>query len=261
MDFLDARQIEYMPIDMCANAAARPEMLEMLPEETKGEGMKFLPPQVFNGSDYCGDFEKFFDAREMDLIYSFFKLDPPAGSSEYNALHPPVEEPEEVEEVEEVEEEEEVEEVEEEALHGEQAVEDTPMDMEGGEEKMALFGALAKTEGEGAPEDEDSPLPENQEVLEEAEATLEQTSASGPASEVAEEDEEIEFVEEPEEVQQEATEEAVDLRDAEEFAEQPEEQQSEQVDEQPVEEIEQEPEVQQEVEDTAEVDEYKSDDE
>lgn len=85
-DFLDARGIEYLPIDMCANTAARPEMLEKIPEEKKDSGNIFLPPQVFNGTDYCGDFEQFFDAREMDLIYSFFKLDPPAGSSELKVL-------------------------------------------------------------------------------------------------------------------------------------------------------------------------------
>merc|ERR1712156_1221299 len=64
-------------------------MLEKLPEDSKPEGKQILPPQVFNGEDYCGDYEQFFDAREMDLIYSFFKLDPPEGSSEWLAANPP----------------------------------------------------------------------------------------------------------------------------------------------------------------------------
>ena len=81
LDFLDARGIEYRPVDMCANLKARGQMLEKLPEESKPEGKQILPPQVFNGEDYCGDYEQFFDAREMDLIYSFFKLNPPEGSS------------------------------------------------------------------------------------------------------------------------------------------------------------------------------------
>merc|ERR1711879_773993 len=87
----------------------------MGPEESKSvEGVKFLPPQVFNGADYCGDYENFFDAREMDLVYSFFKLEAPEGSSEYAHFHPPMPEPEPEEEVEEVEE---VEEEEEDQLH------------------------------------------------------------------------------------------------------------------------------------------------
>merc|ERR1712156_274636 len=76
-------------------------MLEKLPEDSKPEGKQILPPQVFNGEDYCGDYEQFFDAREMDLIYSFFKLNPPEGSSEWLAANPPKEEETEVEYVEE----------------------------------------------------------------------------------------------------------------------------------------------------------------
>merc|ERR1712045_484533 len=134
-------------------------MLEKLPEDSKPEGKQILPPQVFNGEDYCGDYEQFFDARECDLIYSFFKLNPPEGSSEYLAANPPKEEePEEVaEEMEEVEEEEEENIDHEGELKNSQpankelemvlkfycntASEDTPMDAEGGEEKMELFAA------------------------------------------------------------------------------------------------------------------------
>ena len=65
---------------MCANTKARGQMLEKLPEDSEGK-KNFLPPQVFNGDEHCGDYESFFDARECDLIYSFFKLNPPEGSS------------------------------------------------------------------------------------------------------------------------------------------------------------------------------------
>jgi len=155
LDFLDARGIEYTPIDMCANTKARGQMLEKLPEDSEGK-KNFLPPQVFNGDEHCGDYESFFDARECDLIYSFFKLNPPEGSSEYHTANPPKEEDpeEEIEEVEEIEEEEEEEEVDHEAelKDVQPANEDTPMDAEGGEEKMELFAAMNKTEGEGVPD-------------------------------------------------------------------------------------------------------------
>merc|ERR1719483_1640134 len=130
-------------------------MLEKLPEDSEGK-KNFLPPQVFNGDEHCGDYESFFDAREADLIFSFFKLNPPEGSSEYLTANPPKEEDpeEEIEEVEEIEEEEEEEDVDHEAelKDVQPANEDTPMDAEGGEEKMELFAALNKTEGEGVPD-------------------------------------------------------------------------------------------------------------
>jgi len=191
LDFLDARGIEYRPVDMCANLKARGQMLEKLPEESKPEGKQILPPQVFNGEDYCGDYEQFFDARECDLIYSFFKLNPPEGSSEYLAANPPKEkEPEEVaEEMEEVEEEEENIDHEGELKDSQPANEDTPMDAEGGEEKMELFAALKKESGEGVP---DVALVEenNEDEPASPEAKVEAAEAE------EEKEEEVEYVEE-----------------------------------------------------------------
>jgi len=166
LDFLDARKIDYKPIDMCANLSARGEMMEKIPEESKSvEGVKFLPPQVFNGADYCGDYENFFDAREMDLVYSFFKLEAPEGSSEYAHFHPPMPEPEPEEEVEEVEE---VEEEEEDQLHGN---EDTPMDAENADKSMGLFASLNKEKGDVKEEDCES---EEVEFVEEDAAEVEE---------------------------------------------------------------------------------------
>jgi len=221
LDFLDARGIEYRPIDMCANTKARGQMLDKLSEDKKEDGKQILPPQVFNGEDYCGDYEQFFDARECDLIYSFFKLNPPEGSSEYLTANPPKEaEPEEAEEIEEVEEEEE-EEVDHEAelKDVQPANEDTPMDAEGGEEKMELFAALKKESGEGVPDVE----------------LVEEPAAEVASEENAGEEEKVEE-EKVEETVEEAVEEAVEEN----------EEEVEYVEEQPV-------------EDTAEVEEYNSD--
>jgi len=198
LDFLDARGIEYRPVDMCANLKARGQMLEKLPEESKPEGKQILPPQVFNGEDYCGDYEQFFDAREMDLIYSFFKLNPPEGSSEWLAANPPKEEePEEVnEEIEEVEEEEEEENIDHEGelKDVQPANEDTPMDAEGGEEKMELFAALKKESGEGVP---DVALVEEENVaVPEAEAAPEADAPVAEPEAEEEKEEEVEYVEE-----------------------------------------------------------------
>lgn len=191
LDFLDARGIEYRPIDMCANTKARGQMLEKLPEDSKAEGVPILPPQVFNGEDYCGDYEQFFDARECDLLYSFFKLNPPADSSEYLALNPEKEVEEVEEAAEEIEEEvEEEEEIDHEAEleNVKPANEDTPMDAEGGEEKMELFAALKKESGEGVPDVEL--------VEENSEEKVEEEAAVAEEEAVEEKEEEVEYVEE-----------------------------------------------------------------
>lgn len=95
-DFLEANNIDHKLIDMCMDLEARPRMLEIIPEEFKqDEDEKHLPPQVFAGDfEYCGSFDEFMDAREMDLIYRFFRLTPPEGTAEHKAAFPPEPTPE-----------------------------------------------------------------------------------------------------------------------------------------------------------------------
>ncbi|XP_062906428.1 SH3 domain-binding glutamic acid-rich-like protein 3 [Mobula hypostoma] len=33
-----------------------------------------LPPQIFNGNNYCGDYHRFYEAVENDEIDAFLKL-------------------------------------------------------------------------------------------------------------------------------------------------------------------------------------------
>merc|ERR1712228_757915 len=105
------------------------------------------------------------------------------------------EEPEEIaEEMEEVEEEEEEEEKidhEGELKDSVPANEDTPMDAEGGEEKMELFAALKKETGEGVP---DVALVEENNEDEAAAPEAEVEAAEAEAEE--ENEEEVEYVEE-----------------------------------------------------------------
>lgn len=89
VDFLEARGIDHKLIDMCYDLEARPRMIELLPEEMKEDSANVLAPQVFCGDfDYCGNFDDFSLAKEMDLIYTFFKVTPPEGSAEYIAAFP-----------------------------------------------------------------------------------------------------------------------------------------------------------------------------
>jgi hypothetical protein len=95
-DFLEANNIDHKLIDMCMDLEARPRMLEIIPDEFKqDEDNKHLPPQVFAGDfEYCGSFDEFMDAREMDLIYRFFRLTPPEGTAEHRVAFPPEPTPE-----------------------------------------------------------------------------------------------------------------------------------------------------------------------
>ena len=61
-------------------------MLSLIPQDRKNETGPILPPQVFVGESYCGDFEDFEFAKEMDLSLSFFKREAEEGSAEYKTL-------------------------------------------------------------------------------------------------------------------------------------------------------------------------------
>ena len=39
-----------------------------------------LPPQFFNGGDYCGDYEDFDEMNDDNKLYQFLKLTPPPTS-------------------------------------------------------------------------------------------------------------------------------------------------------------------------------------
>ncbi|XP_060750192.1 SH3 domain-binding glutamic acid-rich-like protein 3 [Tachysurus vachellii] len=66
--FLDSKNIHYIAKDITVSPDVKNEMRE------KVGNFNALPPQVFNGSQYCGDYEVFSDAVEDRRPMSFFKL-------------------------------------------------------------------------------------------------------------------------------------------------------------------------------------------
>lgn len=54
MGFLEALKIEYMQLDIASNEENRQWMRENVPGEKKPTNGIPLPPQIFNGEDYCG---------------------------------------------------------------------------------------------------------------------------------------------------------------------------------------------------------------
>ncbi|XP_012586379.1 PREDICTED: SH3 domain-binding glutamic acid-rich protein [Condylura cristata] len=78
--FLEANKIDFKELDIAGDEDNRRWMRENVPGEKKPQNGIPLPPQIFNGEQYCGDFDSFFSAKEENIIYSFLGLAPPPGS-------------------------------------------------------------------------------------------------------------------------------------------------------------------------------------
>ncbi|XP_054422576.1 SH3 domain-binding glutamic acid-rich-like protein 3 [Pteronotus mesoamericanus] len=66
---LDAYKINYELIDISISLKKLQQM------RMKVSSPKALPPQIFNGQEYCGDFEMFNKAKENKEILKFLKLE------------------------------------------------------------------------------------------------------------------------------------------------------------------------------------------
>uniref|UniRef100_A0A8C0XP27 SH3 domain-binding glutamic acid-rich-like protein n=1 Tax=Castor canadensis TaxID=51338 RepID=A0A8C0XP27_CASCN len=66
---LDTYKIKYELVDISTSLKALEEM------RTKVSTPKALPPQIFNGEEYCGDFEMFRKAKEKKDILKFLKME------------------------------------------------------------------------------------------------------------------------------------------------------------------------------------------
>ncbi|XP_062996323.1 SH3 domain-binding glutamic acid-rich-like protein 3 [Elgaria multicarinata webbii] len=65
---LDGKHIEYNLVDISQDNALREEM------RAKSGNPKAIPPQIFNGEHYCGDYELFVEAVEQKVLLEFLKL-------------------------------------------------------------------------------------------------------------------------------------------------------------------------------------------
>ncbi|XP_066573758.1 SH3 domain-binding glutamic acid-rich-like protein 3 [Amia ocellicauda] len=69
MRILESKGIQFELIDISVGNAVREEM------RTKAGKPTAVPPQIFNGDDYCGDYQMFSEAVEDDAVEKFLKLD------------------------------------------------------------------------------------------------------------------------------------------------------------------------------------------
>ncbi|XP_031437200.1 SH3 domain-binding glutamic acid-rich-like protein 3 [Clupea harengus] len=66
--FLDAKKIQYKAVDIAQDSSVKEEMRSRVGNPTA------MPPQLFNGDTYCGDYSVFFQAIEDGKAETFFKL-------------------------------------------------------------------------------------------------------------------------------------------------------------------------------------------
>ncbi|XP_029462407.1 SH3 domain-binding glutamic acid-rich-like protein isoform X2 [Rhinatrema bivittatum] len=85
LGFFTAVKINYEERDIAANEENRKWMRENVPENHRPATGNPLPPQIFNNSQYCGDYDAFFEARENNAVYAFLGLTAPPGSKEAEA--------------------------------------------------------------------------------------------------------------------------------------------------------------------------------
>ncbi|XP_036405664.1 SH3 domain-binding glutamic acid-rich-like protein 2 isoform X2 [Megalops cyprinoides] len=72
--FLEANRIVFEEVDITMLEDQRLWMYRNIPEGKRPEKGNPLPPQIFNGEQYCGDYEDFFQAKENNTVFSFLGL-------------------------------------------------------------------------------------------------------------------------------------------------------------------------------------------
>ncbi|XP_048963558.1 SH3 domain-binding glutamic acid-rich-like protein isoform X3 [Canis lupus dingo] len=86
LGFLEANKIGFEEKDIAANEENRKWMRENVPENNRPATGYPLPPQIFNESQYRGDYDAFFEARENNAVYAFLGLTAPPGSKVVSML-------------------------------------------------------------------------------------------------------------------------------------------------------------------------------
>ncbi|KAB0372072.1 hypothetical protein FD755_015864 [Muntiacus reevesi] len=92
LGFLEANKIGFEEKDIAANEENRKWMRENVPENNRPATGYPLPPQIFNESQYRGDYDAFFEARENNAVYAFLGLTAPPGSKWQSSQRKPYKE-------------------------------------------------------------------------------------------------------------------------------------------------------------------------
>ncbi|XP_020293718.1 SH3 domain-binding glutamic acid-rich protein homolog [Pseudomyrmex gracilis] len=78
---LDSKNVEYETIDITEPGKELDK--EFMQANSNARNNKYpLPPQIFNEDDYCGDYEDFDIANEIDELEKFLKVTPAVSTAE-----------------------------------------------------------------------------------------------------------------------------------------------------------------------------------
>jgi len=85
-DILSSLKIEHELVDVLD--PRNDEALKFMHANSKAKkaNQKPTPPQIFNGEDYCGDYEKFQESIEWDQVYEFLKIENPNKTSKASVV-------------------------------------------------------------------------------------------------------------------------------------------------------------------------------
>ncbi|XP_035278801.1 SH3 domain-binding glutamic acid-rich-like protein 2 isoform X2 [Anguilla rostrata] len=72
--FLEANRITFEEVDITMLEDQRLWMYRNIPEDKHPDKGNPLPPQIFNGEQYCGDYEDFFQSKENNTVFAFLGL-------------------------------------------------------------------------------------------------------------------------------------------------------------------------------------------
>ncbi|XP_061099897.1 SH3 domain-binding glutamic acid-rich-like protein 2 isoform X1 [Conger conger] len=72
--FLEANRITFEEVDITMVEDQRLWMYQNIPGDRHPDKGNPLPPQIFNGEQYCGDYEDFFQSKENNSVFSFLGL-------------------------------------------------------------------------------------------------------------------------------------------------------------------------------------------
>lgn len=79
----DSKNIDYEEIDIASPKCEKDKQLMQEIVLQKNPDITALPPQLFHGDNYRGDYESFFEAVETESMYKYLGLDAPPHEVEF----------------------------------------------------------------------------------------------------------------------------------------------------------------------------------
>ncbi|KAM3932185.1 SH3 domain-binding glutamic acid-rich-like protein 2 isoform 1-T2 [Leptodactylus fuscus] len=76
IQYLECHNIDFEIVDITMSEEQKQWMYKNIPKDKWPEQGNPLPPQIFNGETYCGDYNAFFDSKESNTVSVFLQIKP-----------------------------------------------------------------------------------------------------------------------------------------------------------------------------------------